>query len=609
MRVFVSSTSVDLKAHRERIIRVLNLLKLSPAVMEYFGSRADEPTVVCFDEIEACDLFIGIYGWRYGYQPEGPDSPSITELEFLRADELKKRMLCFIADDSTRPPDGLPRSPDDDLYDPGVGRLPALKKRAARRVVDRFSTPDDLAWKVAVAAANEAGKRTKVRRAELTRDAWSFLSPQAKEHMTGIFTAGRTDYENTEMRELAEQVAVNFELDALERDPVRGVARTAAFVGRLEFFGSMIYDRAHDDYIPFDELATALLMRARSRPMRELIATLPDADRSNLPRFVALCQSINLLKDDETFNGVFLETTPTPDRLRAPLSAILECTRASTFASPVSMLPDSLPLRGELTTKQIKAVIDSLCVSSCFQLIIEGGEPLARADLPVIIEYANRKMVRVTIATHGDAATPPIVDALQHVEIAAIKVRLAGASPETCDRVHGYTGAYSSAVAGIDRLRSLRSPVSLQFMVTRDNVHELEAMAALVKTMALEKLLVCPVAPVGRAASVRDRLLDDDDIARLIEDIDRVGTVLNVKIDKPRRPRNRLFSKYCFCGTTRCHIDACGGISPAGILTPAAKADTLHSASLLEIWMGSRALAEWLNRPQPVCPACDYYAV
>ena len=89
MRVFVSSTFLDLKHHREKVIRVLNGLNLSPAAMEYFGSRADEPSELCLEEIEACDLFIGIYAWRYGFQPGGRRAVDYGTgvLEGLRAEE------------------------------------------------------------------------------------------------------------------------------------------------------------------------------------------------------------------------------------------------------------------------------------------------------------------------------------------------------------------------------------------------------------------------------------------------------------------------------------------------------------------------------------------
>jgi hypothetical protein len=81
MRIFVSSTYVDLTQHRAAVNEILLRMKSQVAAMEYFGSRGDEASAACFDEIDKCDILVGIYAWRYGWQPT-PSGPSITEQEF-----------------------------------------------------------------------------------------------------------------------------------------------------------------------------------------------------------------------------------------------------------------------------------------------------------------------------------------------------------------------------------------------------------------------------------------------------------------------------------------------------------------------------------------------
>lgn len=36
--------------------------------MEYFESRGDDASATCFKEIADCDILVGIYAWRYGWQ-------------------------------------------------------------------------------------------------------------------------------------------------------------------------------------------------------------------------------------------------------------------------------------------------------------------------------------------------------------------------------------------------------------------------------------------------------------------------------------------------------------------------------------------------------------
>src|SRR4030095_13084959 len=66
--------------------------------MEVFGARPAGAQEVCRKEIKECDLFIGLYAYRYGFIP--PNSQvSITEQEFDNARDLGKPTFCFIVDE------------------------------------------------------------------------------------------------------------------------------------------------------------------------------------------------------------------------------------------------------------------------------------------------------------------------------------------------------------------------------------------------------------------------------------------------------------------------------------------------------------------------------
>src|SRR5215510_3818639 len=100
--VFVSSTSVDLVDFRQVVIDQLLRMGQMPIGMEHFGSRTQDATTVSLAEVAGCDLFIGIYAFRYGYTPE-EDGLSITEQEYHEARSRGKRCLCYFADESLRP--------------------------------------------------------------------------------------------------------------------------------------------------------------------------------------------------------------------------------------------------------------------------------------------------------------------------------------------------------------------------------------------------------------------------------------------------------------------------------------------------------------------------
>jgi len=113
MKVFVSSTIEDLKEERETVRSVLNNLKYESFISEYEGAVWSSSAEKILNEIENCDIYIGIMGRRYGQVPQAKDSDddlfdsstSVTEIEFKKARQLNKPTLIYIKDYKNSPPE------------------------------------------------------------------------------------------------------------------------------------------------------------------------------------------------------------------------------------------------------------------------------------------------------------------------------------------------------------------------------------------------------------------------------------------------------------------------------------------------------------------------
>lgn len=97
-RIFVSSTYIDLVEYRKAAEQAINDLGQKFEGMEYLSARDEEPTTACLQLVEQCDLFVGIYAWRYGKIPAGSDR-SITEQEYRHAQALGKPRLCYVVNE------------------------------------------------------------------------------------------------------------------------------------------------------------------------------------------------------------------------------------------------------------------------------------------------------------------------------------------------------------------------------------------------------------------------------------------------------------------------------------------------------------------------------
>jgi len=181
MRIFVSSSFQDLQDYRLVSIRVLRQLGHEVVAMEDFVAASVVPLEFVLKKVEQCELFIGLFAWRYGYVPKNkpgsmPKPPipsikeatygitSITHYEYLYAKQNNIKCLAFLLDESVPwPPhliDGF--SIVDPLAPKDAKAIRALRSKLQEdAVVSYFSSPSDLEARVS-AAVTVAGMSKQV---------------------------------------------------------------------------------------------------------------------------------------------------------------------------------------------------------------------------------------------------------------------------------------------------------------------------------------------------------------------------------------------------------------------------------------------------------------
>lgn len=90
--IYLSSTLKDLLPEREAVRQAL---AGKAVVKESYDADEDSVRDSCLNDVESCEIYVGIIGLRYGFIPPG-ESKSITELEFDKAQASGKRILLFI---------------------------------------------------------------------------------------------------------------------------------------------------------------------------------------------------------------------------------------------------------------------------------------------------------------------------------------------------------------------------------------------------------------------------------------------------------------------------------------------------------------------------------
>ncbi|GIJ20596.1 HEAT repeat domain-containing protein [Micromonospora lutea] len=157
MKVYISATQKDLLEYRAAVHAVARRLEIEDVAMEAYGADIRPPLERCLTDVRRCDLYVGLFAWRYGYRPPGQES-SITELEYREALATGKPCLIFLlAEDTPWPVDMIDRNGD---WQQIVALRHELKER---HLCAFFSSVDDLSAKVTVALADVRSGRSPAR--------------------------------------------------------------------------------------------------------------------------------------------------------------------------------------------------------------------------------------------------------------------------------------------------------------------------------------------------------------------------------------------------------------------------------------------------------------
>jgi hypothetical protein len=92
--VFVSWTFTDLQVYRRKIKDALTQLGVIVRGTEQFGSKPGSPVEECIKVVQSCQLYVGIFGMRYGSVPDGYDK-SMTHIEYDEAQRLSLPSLIY----------------------------------------------------------------------------------------------------------------------------------------------------------------------------------------------------------------------------------------------------------------------------------------------------------------------------------------------------------------------------------------------------------------------------------------------------------------------------------------------------------------------------------
>jgi mycofactocin radical SAM maturase len=191
--------------------------------------------------------------------------------------------------------------------------------------------------------------------------------------------------------------------------------------------------------------------------------------------------------------------------LGAPICLTWELTYACNLACVHCLSSSGRRDPAELTSTEARAVVDDLADMKVFYVNIGGGEPMLRPDFFDLVGYAVDRRVGVKFSTNGTRLTPARAHLLAAMDYLDVQVSLDGAVASTNDAVRG-EGSYTAARRAMENLSSAGfGEFKVSVVVTRQNVEELEKLAALAESYGAQ-LRLTRLRPSGRAVDSWDAL-------------------------------------------------------------------------------------------------------
>jgi Fe-coproporphyrin III synthase len=170
----------------------------------------------------------------------------------------------------------------------------------------------------------------------------------------------------------------------------------------------------------------------------------------------------------------------------------------------------------ELSTAGGKALIDDLAGFGVPVLLLSGGEPLVREDLPELAAYAVERGMRAVISTNGTLIPPKTAEVLKSIGLSYVGISLDGMEAVN-DRFRGVPGAFNRALEGIRNCQAAGIKVGLRFTINRANVEEIPKIFSLMEEMAIPRVCFYHLVYAGRGSTLVNEDLSHEETRRAVD--------------------------------------------------------------------------------------------
>jgi radical SAM protein with 4Fe4S-binding SPASM domain len=380
---------------------------------------------------------------------------------------------------------------------------------------------------------------------------------------------------------------------------------------RLEPEKAILYDRASHQYFPLSAGEAFLCVASEEVGPKAALKMLSKELGAEKARALHDALVADGALDAEGFTGRVVENKDVKGAWAAPLVCHLGVTLACNFACNHCYSSSGRRAKNELTLEEIERLVNQLADIGCCKLVLGGGEPFLRKELPEIVAYADARGVDCFVHTNASLVRADVLARLAKTPPAGLAVSMDGADEASNDRIRG-DGAFRKTLQGLALLREhWPHGFNISVTVTPKNADATPELVRFAKEQGARVLLLRPAYPAGEAMSDSALVCDRDTFARAIDLARPVAKKLEVTLDAPHPHEAGVpdFEGFgCVAARVVLGVDPKGNVTPCLNLSKDFDAGNVREKPLGELWRAGKSFVLLrAQQPGPQCSRCKHY--
>ena len=263
---------------------------------------------------------------------------------------------------------------------------------------------------------------------------------------------------------------------------------------------------------------------------------------------------------------------------------------------------------GEMTTAEIKHLLDEMADAGVFILTLSGGEIFLRKDFFEILEHARQLMFCVKLKTNAVLIRESEASRIRDLGVESIQVSIYSHRPEVHDAITLVKGSLKRSLDAIRFLKSQGLKVVIANVLMSQNMQDYAGVRALASEIGVECTLDPTVTPMMDGnRSTLSLGVTSSDLQQVFRDASLVGDVDEFCAIAAEPGESELEATPCSAGHTACYVSPYGDVFPC-VQFPLPTGN-IRQQRFVDIWRHSTEMNEVRSirvKDLTTCTSCSH---